>query len=353
LSSDSYVTVDTLFHLPEVYLYVVLVDLIEKRKERKRHPFQKVYTDVREAIDSVHGDGTLKQEILADLGKFVRRDKRLPRTLEELRRVGKQLFLLTNSEYYYTDALLGYLLGGPEGDRDWRALFDLIVTDAGKPAFFTEREPDRPARPMAVEGTETPIFREGTASFLERETGFHGDQILYFGDHTYGDILRSKKSLGWRTAMVVEELAQELDISRRLKPQLDELNHWKGLRNVLESDISVLELQQRRLERKLENGNGNLEKTKRQHEGVLRKRKEAERELKQVKRVTADLGEQINKTYNRYWGPVFREGQETSRFGHQVKDFACLYMTSVTNLIHYTASHYFRSAVERMPHELE
>ena len=50
---------------------------------------------------------------------------------------------------------------------------------------------------------------------------------------------------------------------------------------------------------------------------------------------------------------VFREQQETSRFGHQVKDFACLYMTRVSNFLLYNPNHYFRSAAERMPHELE
>ena len=37
-------------------------------------------------------------------------------------------------------------------------------------------------------------------------------QVLYVGDHIYGDILRSKKTLGWRTMLVVPELATELDI---------------------------------------------------------------------------------------------------------------------------------------------
>ena len=37
-------------------------------------------------------------------------------------------------------------------------------------------------------------------------------QVLYVGDHIYGDILRSKKTLGWRTMLVVPELATELEI---------------------------------------------------------------------------------------------------------------------------------------------
>ena len=40
-------------------------------------------------------------------------------------------------------------------------------------------------------------------------------QVLYVGDHIYGDILRSKKTLGWRTMLVVPELATELGILAR------------------------------------------------------------------------------------------------------------------------------------------
>lgn len=42
-------------------------------------------------------------------------------------------------------------------------------------------------------------------------------QVLYVGDHIYGDILRSKKTLGWRTMLVVPELDTELDILKSHK----------------------------------------------------------------------------------------------------------------------------------------
>lgn len=42
-------------------------------------------------------------------------------------------------------------------------------------------------------------------------------QVLYVGDHIYGDILRSKKSLGWRTMLVVPELETELRVLSRCK----------------------------------------------------------------------------------------------------------------------------------------
>jgi hypothetical protein len=39
-------------------------------------------------------------------------------------------------------------------------------------------------------------------------------------------------------------------------PQLDELSHWKSLRAVLEADLSALEVEHRKLERRMEKRNG-------------------------------------------------------------------------------------------------
>ena len=47
-------------------------------------------------------------------------------------------------------------------------------------------------------------------------------QVLYVGDHIYGDILRSKKTLGWRTMLVVPELETELEI--QVSPELVSLH---------------------------------------------------------------------------------------------------------------------------------
>jgi len=44
-----------------------------------------------------------------------------------------------------------------------------------------------------------------------------GSRLLYVGDHVYADIVRSKRSLGWRTCLIVPELTRELALHRRLK----------------------------------------------------------------------------------------------------------------------------------------
>ena len=53
-------------------------------------------------------------------------------------------FLLTNSEYWYTDKLMTYLLTTYSDEtsktikRDWKSFFDYILVDAQKPLFFAE-----------------------------------------------------------------------------------------------------------------------------------------------------------------------------------------------------------------------
>lgn len=53
--------------------------------------------------------------------------------------------------------------------------------------------------------------------------GAKGKDVLYIGDHIYGDILKCKKMRGWRTFLVVPELDQELHVWTEEKHLFDEL----------------------------------------------------------------------------------------------------------------------------------
>lgn len=39
-------------------------------------------------------------------------------------------------------------------------------------------------------------------------------KLLYVGDHMFADILRSKRTLGWRTCLIVPELESEMNANR-------------------------------------------------------------------------------------------------------------------------------------------
>jgi len=61
--------------------------------------------------------------------------------------------------------------------------------------------------------------------------GSYDKEVLYIGDHIFGDILKSKKLKGWRTFLVVPELAQELMVwtdKRGLYSKLEELDFQIG-----------------------------------------------------------------------------------------------------------------------------
>ena len=86
---------------------------------------------------------------------------------------------------------------------------------------------------------------------------------------------------------------------------------------------------------------------------------EAKRRLDELrgslKGAAEELGElelAVDRDFNAYWGAIFREGKENSRFGEQVVDYACVYTSRVSNFLAYSPLRYFRSPRDHMPHEL-
>ncbi len=52
----------------------------------------------------------------------------------------------------------------------------------------------------------------GSCEVLSKLIGAKGRDVLYFGDHIFGDVLKSKKLRGWKTYLVVPELNKELHV---------------------------------------------------------------------------------------------------------------------------------------------
>ena len=110
LSSPRFAWIDTLFALPEACLFALGIELLEGQG----HPvdYTRLYDDIRDAIDTVHRDGTLKTEVRKDLSRYILRDPELGPALHKLRSGGKKLFLLTNSLWDYTGEVMSWLLDG-------------------------------------------------------------------------------------------------------------------------------------------------------------------------------------------------------------------------------------------------
>lgn len=59
----------------------------------------------------------MKKETVENLEEYVHKDERLPMLLSRIRESGAKLFLLTNSDYKFTDRIMTYLFDFPHGPK--------------------------------------------------------------------------------------------------------------------------------------------------------------------------------------------------------------------------------------------
>jgi HAD superfamily 5'-nucleotidase-like hydrolase len=356
-----YHLVDTLFALPEIALFAELVE--RKTAEPNAYPpFDRIFDDIRASIDEVHRDGSLKAIVQADLPRFFVADPELPLALHKLRSSGKRLFVLTNSLLDYTEAVMSHLLSGKLADYpSWRNFFDIVVVGAEKPRFFTERNDFHVLDARGGMGDVASgrfdrqrVYQGGNLAAFERMAEAGGDRILYIGDHIFGDILRSKKSSAWRTGLVVEELEEEIRCLDRHAADFERLRALGARCRELDSEVNYLTTVHRRLRDTLERSSVAEPDRARLAEArkKARARVDASREQLDLHlRELSELEDAMDLLANPYWGLLFREGMDPTRFADQVEDYACIYTSRVSNLLYYSANQYFRSQSDLLPHE--
>ncbi len=368
LSNDRWEWIDTLFGLPESVMYTTLVDWYAKQGAGHVGPggvdYDKLFGDIRTAIDEAHRDDTLKSVIKSDLASYIIKDPLLAETLHKFRSSGKKLFVLTNSLYDYTSVVMSYLLDGErKAYPSWRNYFDIVIVGGAKPAFFNELRPFvqiDPATNAPMQNGEIKhlskdkVYQGGNVVAFEQMTNIRGEQVLYIGDHIYGDILRLRKQHMWRTAMVLQELEREISVNDRLEAQIQDLDLLDRRHRNLESEIDYQSLRLKKIQRLLDDPTAS----------ALRGRLEDERKLARTSidslRDRANLMDaevnsleaRIDRAFNPHWGSCLREGNENSRFGEQVNDYADLYTSRVSNFGPYSPLRYFRAPRRPMPHEI-
>jgi HAD superfamily 5'-nucleotidase-like hydrolase len=364
LSADRFEWIDTLFGLPEAVMYTTLVDWADRQTGTV--DYEKMFNDIRTAIDEAHRDDTLKSVIKADIPAFIMKDPLLGETLHKFRSSGKKLFLLTNSLYDYTSVIMSYLLDGErKAYPSWRNYFDIVIVGGAKPAFFQELRPfvqidAHTMQPVSTNGeikhlSRDKIYQGGNVIAFEQMTGIKGEQVLYIGDHIYGDILRLRKQHMWRTAMVLQELEREISVSERLDPQIRDLDLLDRRHRNLESEIDYQTLRLKKIQRLLDDDStsaplrARLEDERRQARASV----DALRDRAGLMETEVDsLEARIDRAFNPHWGSCLREGNENSRFGEQVNDYADLYTSRVSNFGPYSPLRYFRAPRRPMPHEI-
>uniref|UniRef100_A0A8D0DBZ5 Cytosolic purine 5'-nucleotidase n=1 Tax=Sander lucioperca TaxID=283035 RepID=A0A8D0DBZ5_SANLU len=294
--------------------------------------YKSMFQDVRDSVDWVHLKGSLKEKTVENLEKYVVKDPKLPLLLSRMNEVAK-VFLATNSDYKYTEKIMTYLFDFAHGPkpgtphRPWKSYFDLILVDARKPVFFGEgtvlRQVDTTTGRLKI-GTYTGplqhgiVYSGGSSDIVCDLLGAKGKDIIYIGDHIFGDILKSKKRQGWRTFLVIPELAQELHV-------------WTDKSSIFE-ELQSLECFLAELYKHLDSSSN--------------ERPDISSLQRRIKKVTHDMDMCYGMT-----GSLFRSGSRQTLFASQVMRYADLYAASFINLLYYPFSYLFRAAHVQMPHE--
>lgn len=442
-----YALIDTLFSLAEAHLFMQLVEVMDSNPGElpPGKQYADLYRDVRGAVDLCHRDGSIKREVARNPEKYIYEDPGIVPVLEMLRASGKKLFLATNSLWDYTDVVMNWVIEGKKGaDRDhsWLELFDAVITGCGKPRFFTERkdlfevypatgmlwntEGGSPMVPIGEADLPSPmlgstapehinqqangrarVFQGGSFIDLHKMLGVKaGAEVLYVGDHIYGDVLRSKKDLGWRTMLVIPELESELDTLSRCQGNMAELRVLRSQRDALDDQIQ-------RLEWRLKSGGGaglasfSDEETasflkeldddceagaaevaaaaaagSRNGDGAAAGHEveagpsapnqpaalsSCEDDAATIVDLLVNLREQRDglrarhrqllkahhEAFHPVWGQLFKTGYQNSRYAHQVERFACLYTSHVSNLMFYSPLKSYKGRLDCMAHEEE
>lgn len=335
---------NTLFNLPETYLLACLVDFFTNCPEYVREKtgvksgelfmsFKSIFQDVRRAVDWVHIQGDLKAKTIQNLDKYVKKDPRFPMVLSRIRESGAKIFILTNSDYNFTDKIMTYLFDFPHGakadepHRNWKTYFEFIVVDARKPLFFGEgtilRQVDTTTGALRIGTHMGPlqpgqVYSGGSCDVFTSLINAKGKDVLYIGDHIFGDILKSKKIRGWRTFLIVPELVQELHV-------------W--------TDKCQLFAELQQLDVMLGDMYKNLDSSTKEKPDISK-----------LRMSIRDVTHKMDLAYG-MMGSLFRSGSRQTFFSSQVVRYADLYAATFLNLIYYPFSYMFRAPAMLLPHE--
>ncbi|KAM7289660.1 cytosolic purine 5'-nucleotidase [Ixodes scapularis] len=330
---------NTLFNLPETYLLACLVDFFCTSQQyiptktgvkigSLFMSYKSIFQDVRGAVDAIHTYGQLKTETVNNLDKYLEKDERLPLLLDRMRAHDKKLFLLTNSDYAYTAKIMQYLFDFPNTKhRSWESYFDYIVVDALKPLFFGEgtilRQVDTTTGALRIGSHIGPlqlgqVYSGGSCDVFTEFVGAKGKDVLYIGDHIYGDILKSKKTRGWRTFLMIPELARELHVS---------ISQWTLFEKLQELDICLGDIY-----KNLDSSSTDVP------------------DISKLRQSIRESSHELDMCYG-ILGSMFRSGSRQTFFADQICRYADIYGYTFVNLMYYPFSYMFRAPPMLMPHE--
>lgn len=161
-----------------------------------------------------------------------------------------------------------------------------------------------------------------------------GDEVMYVGDHLYSDVLRSKRTLGWRSMFIMPELEEELRVFAENLALRGQISTLRELREELVIKADAI----RRTE----------DESDPQTQQVL---EEIEEDDKVIKATLTVLADQWHSAFHPIWGAMFNAGYQDSRFAFYVENYACLYTSSASNMGLSSPTRVFRTTMDMVPHD--
>jgi 5'-nucleotidase len=161
-----------------------------------------------------------------------------------------------------------------------------------------------------------------------------GEEIMYVGDHLYADVLRSKRTLGWRSMFIMPELEEEIRVFSENIPLSRKIRRLRNLRD----ELSMRSEEIRRTE--------DLDDPT-----IQQKLLEFQEDDSSIKSSLSEMFEQWHAAFHPIWGAMFNAGYQDSRFAFYVENYACLYTSRATNLGLASTEKSFRTTMEMLPHD--
>uniref|UniRef100_A0A8D1HSX8 5'-nucleotidase domain-containing protein 1 n=1 Tax=Sus scrofa TaxID=9823 RepID=A0A8D1HSX8_PIG len=239
--SGKYYFYDNYFDLPGALLCARVVDSLTKQNSGQK-PFD-FWKDIVAGIQHNYKMSAFKEncgiyfpEIKRDPGRYLHTcPESVKKWLRQLKNAGKILMLITSSHSDYCRLLCRYILG-----NDFEDLFDIVITNALKPGFFSHLPSQRPFRTLENDEEQEALpsldkpgwYSQGNAvhlyELLKKMTGQPEPKVVYFGDSMHSDIFPASHYSNWETVLILEELRGDRDGKPEDAEPLEKKGKYEG-----------------------------------------------------------------------------------------------------------------------------
>ncbi|XP_063297352.1 5'-nucleotidase domain-containing protein 1 [Pelobates fuscus] len=216
--SAKYYFYDNYFDLPGALLCAKIVDSLQMTDGQNKYDFWK---DMVSAVEHNYKTSAFKENcgtyfpaVKNDPNKYLKPcPESVKNWIRSLKNAGKVLLIITSSHSDYCRLLCEHILG-----KDFEELFDIIITNALKPGFFSLTPQQRPFWTLendveidVLPSLEKPgWYSQGNwrqlYNLLTRITRKPELKVVYFGDSMRSDIFSARLYSNWETVLILEEL---------------------------------------------------------------------------------------------------------------------------------------------------